>query len=147
MNSGLTPMCLNPARVPPGTRKLIVCIQDIVVGATLVCLKTTGSAVRDKEYTVMSVSPTRVELSARGSKFGIKTGLAMQNFERRYGPVVKESIRRGLQVKATYEGPGYKRGDVITLVETGGRVYDFRDAHDQKGSVEKEALYTSFVYV
>lgn len=147
MSTPLSFMSLSTPRVPAGTLRDLTCLQDVVVGACLVCIKSHGSARKDKEYTVMSVSPSRIELSARGSKFGLRATDVMECFQRRLGPVVPAAVRRGLVVKSTYDGKDYKSGEVVTLTETAGSVFEFRDGNNRRGRVEKQELLTSFIFV
>lgn len=147
MSEGLRYMNLSPGRHSPGTLMQLGTLSDVVVGANVVCLKSGCSAVKDKEYTVTAVTAQSVTCEARGSRFNTKPADFLQRFARRLGPVLEVSIRKGLVAKATFDGKTYKTGEVITLVETGGCVFDFRDSAGKKAGVAKQEFFTVFVYI
>lgn len=140
-------LCLSSTRTSRGTIREMSTIADVVAGATVVCTNTTTYATKGKEYTVLSVSPSRVELEGYGRKWGMKPLDFLQSFERRLGPVMECSIRRGLSAKSTMEGSTYKKDEVLTLTEAGGTVYDCKNSKGRKCRVEKQELLTAFIYV
>lgn len=131
-----------------GTMREMRTIDDIVVGATVVCTRAVGSAVKGKEYTVTDISPEWITVETiPNRKVRLKALDFIQSFERRLGPIVEDSVRRGLMAKAISEGKAYRKGDTITLVEAEGRLYDYKNSNGGRGSVERQELFMCFLYI
>lgn len=138
---------ISTVNVPAGTKRPIRSIADMEVGSTVVCTRSVGQAMKGKEYTITATSGTRVDLDAGNRKLSVKLEDFSECFERRLGQVVAESIRRGLTAKAISDGDKFNKGDVVTLTETGGTVYDFKDSRGRRGAVKHAELLVYFIYL
>ena len=140
-------LCISSARTPAGTLRTMGTLHDAKVGATVLCTRSTRGAMRDREYTIVGLTPTCVDLERNKKVIHLKPMELLQSFERRLGPVVKGSICRGLTVKATMDGKTYRNGDILKLTETGGSVCDCKDSNGNRCSVTKDELLVCFIYV
>lgn len=109
----------------PGTTVTVRTLRDLVVGATLVGLVSASDIVKDREYTVVSSTPTRVDLEYRGRKINVRPEFLIGKAARRVGPIVESSLRKGLMMVATVNGKQYSAGLVFSLTEASGRVFSF----------------------
>lgn len=132
---------------PGSTVNIRTDLSNIRVGSTLVCTAAVRSFSEGQEFRVDEIKPTTMKLSRRGSARIVPVPVILCGFKVRAGTVLPGSITRGLTAQAIRDGERYKRGNVITLVECGGRVYDYRDENKKKGAVTHDELISAFVYM
>lgn len=130
-----------------GTIRPMLRMNDIEVGATVNCQRAIGNAKRGKDYTVTQVSTLYINIECGGVKHKIATDEFIDAFGRRQGPVVPESIQRGLIVRVTTDTSKCSKGDVITLTEAGGTVYDCKTDKGRKAAIAKQELTMCCVYL
>lgn len=142
----IQPMQLSPC---PGTAVDVhYDLSNIRIGSVIVCVRDTKTFKTGWEYLVERVDgSTSILVKRKGTKTNIKTATILENFKVRVGPVLPNSIARGLMVKAIREGKRYSKGTVITLTECGVKVYDYRDTANKKGAVAHEELLSNFIYL
>lgn len=144
-----TPRIINDryAHVRRGTMVQMEGILDIPVGATVIAMRKSNSISEGVECVVTSVSNTKVEFMCRSRKFNMKPYDFISTMKRRVGPVVEESIQRGLTVRATCDGRFYSEGDILTLTEASGDCFSFKGGSHKSGSIERQELLVTCKYV